>query len=157
MSNFSRSRTRKFLYQMLYACSFSKIELESFKENFFSWVFENSSFDEEYAKNMYDLIRENEAFLVEIIRMYAPKFDIENMDLSYVLPVFIWATEILFLKEEIPLKVSINEAIEISKTYWDDSSRKMVNWVLHSLTRDLEIINEKIKSFDKNTWKYIFK
>jgi transcription termination factor NusB len=32
-----------------------------------------------------------------------------------------------FLTEEIPGKVSINEAVEIAKVYGDDSSKKIVN------------------------------
>jgi hypothetical protein len=38
---------------------------------------------------MFDLIIKNEQFLIEIVKTYAPKFDIEDMDLSYVLPIFI--------------------------------------------------------------------
>lgn len=149
MSNFSRSRTRKFLYQMLYASTFSKIDIESFRESFFSWVFE-SNLDEEYLKNMYDLIIKNESFLINLIQKYAPKFDIENMDLSYVLPIFICSTEIFLYSEEIPTKVSLNEAIEISKIYWDDSSRKTVNWVLNNILNDLEELKTKLNDFKEN-------
>lgn len=157
MSNFSRARTRKFLYQMLYASTFSKVEWDSFRESFFSWIFE-SNIDEEYLKTMYDLIIENEEFLIDIIKTYAPKFDIENMDLSYILPILIWATEILILPEEIPVKVSINEAVEISKVYWDDSSRKMVNWVLNKVYTDVISLQEKHKSFSpKEDTKKFFK
>ncbi|MDD5769662.1 MAG: transcription antitermination factor NusB [Candidatus Gracilibacteria bacterium] len=149
MSNFSRSRTRKFLYQMLYASTFSKIDIESFRESFFSGVFE-SNLDEEYLKNMYDLIIKNESFLINLIQKYAPKFDIENMDLSYVLPIFICSTEIFLYSEEIPTKVSLNEAIEISKIYGDDSSRKTVNGVLNNILNDLEELKTKLNDFKEN-------
>lgn len=157
MSNYSRARTRKFLYQMLYASTFSKVEEVSFKESFFSGVFD-SELDEDYLKTMYDLIIENQSFLINIIKKYAPRFDIENMDLSYVIPIFIWVTEMIIFIEEIPTKVSINEAVEISKVYWDDSGRKMVNGVLNKVLNDLEILNEEFKNFDKNlNQKLIFK
>ncbi len=149
MSNFSRSRTRKFLYQMLYAQSFWEVENNSFKESFFSWVFD-SQLDEEYLKTMFDLILENEEFLIEVLKKYAPKFEVDNMDLSYIIPVFIWTTELLLLPEEIPAKVSINEAVEISKVYWDDSSRKMVNWVLNKILNDLELLQKEVKAFKKD-------
>lgn len=149
MSQFSRGRTRKFLYQMLYASTFSKINDETFRESFFSGIFD-ANIDEEYLKTMFDLVVENEQFLVEIIKMYAPRFDIENMDLSYVLPIFIGATEILIFQEEIPVKVSINEAVEISKVYGDDSSRKMVNGVMNKVFNDIEILKEKLQNFTKN-------
>lgn len=157
MSNYSRARTRKFLYQMLYASSFSKVEEVSFKQSFFSWVFD-SELDEEYLKTMYDLIIEHQSFLIEVTKKYAPRFDIENMDLSYIVPIFIGIVEMIMLPEEIPAKVSINEAVEISKVYWDDSSRKMVNGVLNKILNDLELLKTEFQSFktDSNT-KTIFK
>lgn len=155
MSHFSRSRTRKFLYQMLYASSYGKIEIESFKESFFSWVFD-TQLDDQYLQEMYKIIEENELFLIEIIKKYAPKFDVENMDLSYVLPIFIGASEILFLQEEIPVKVSINESVEIAKVYGDDSSRKMVNGVLNNIYKDLPLLQEQVKTFDKQQFTTIF-
>lgn len=144
MSNYARSRTRKFLYQKLYAQSFSKVEDDNFKEAFFAWVFQGE-LDEEYLNTMFDLIIKNENFLIEVVKKYAPRFDIENMDLSYIIPIFIWTAELFLLTEEIPAKVSINEAIEISKMYWDDSSRKMVNWVLNKVLVDIE----ELKTFQK--------
>jgi transcription termination factor NusB len=66
---------------------------------------------------MFEKILAKESFFIHIIQKYAPKFQVENMDLSYVLPIFIGACEMLFLKEEIPAKVSMNEAIEIAKVY----------------------------------------
>lgn len=157
MSHYSRSRTRKFLYQMLYASTFSKIEDETFKESFFSWVF-NSELDEAYLKSMFDLIVDNQSFLIEVVGKYAPRFDIENMDLSAIVPMFIGSTEMLLFPEEIPAKVSINEAVEIAKVYWDDSTRKMVNGVLNKVLNDLEKLKVEFDVFDKNTHtKAIFK
>ena len=142
MLNYSRSRTRKFLYQVLYASTFSKVEIEEFKESFYSGVFE-SNLDEEYLKN--------------IVTKYAPKFKISDMDLSYVLPIFIWMTEVLYYPEEIPLKVSINEAVEISKVYWDDPAKKMVNGVLYNFSKDLEEITAESKTFNLEINNWIFK
>lgn len=151
MSNLSRSRTRKFLYQMLYAASFSKLNKENFNDSFFSWIFE-SQLDEEYLNEMFDLVIKNQSFFACLIKKYAPKFDIENMDLAYILPVFIWVWEILFFSWEIPLKVSLNEAVEISKVYGDDSSKKIVNWILNSVVKDLETIKNDLQNwnFEKN-------
>lgn len=41
-------------------------------------------------------------------------------------------------REEIPLKVSLNEALEISKSYGDDDSVAFINGVLDRLMRKLE-------------------
>lgn len=149
MSNYSRFRTRKFLYQMLYAQCFSWVNIIDLKESFFSWVFE-SNLDEKYLTDMFDIILKNEIFFIEIIKKYAPKFNIETMDLACVLTIFISIWEIFFYSEQIPIKVSINEAVEISKVYWDNSSKKMVNWVLNNFVGDIETIKQDIKNIDYN-------
>lgn len=142
---------------MLYAGTFSKVEDESFKDSFFSWVF-TSELDEEYLNNMYTLILENQSFLIHVVGKYAPKFEVETIDLSSLIPIFIWVTEMLLLPEEIPAKVSINEAVEISKVYGDDSARKMVNGVLNKVLWDIEIMKKEFSDFHSDaSSKIIFK
>jgi N utilization substance protein B len=51
-----------------------------------------------------------------------------------------------FLKEEIPLKVSINEAIDLAKAYWDDSSKKIVNWILNTILENVDEIKKELKA-----------
>ncbi len=133
----NRKKTRKFLFQKLYTRTFWEFDEKKFKEYFFSEIF-SFSLDEEYLDEMYDLVIKNESYLIGIIMKYAPRFDVKSMNYSILLPVFIWLTEMLFLKEEIPAKVSINEAIELSKTYGDDSSKKIVNWILNNFYENME-------------------
>lgn len=152
MSHFSRSRTRKFLYQMLYASTFDIIQDGSFRESFFSWIFD-SHLDEDYLKEMFEMVFQHQSFLIEVIQKYAPKFDVENMDLSYIIPICIGATEMLLFPEEIPAKVSINEAVEISKIYGDDSSRKMVNGVLNQILSDIEMLKKEFELSNKSSYK----
>ena len=44
----------------------------------------------------------------------------------------------LHLREEIPMKVSINEAVEMAKVYSTDSSKKIVNGILNNFYNDIE-------------------
>jgi transcription termination factor NusB len=52
-----------------------------------------------------------------------------------------------FITEEIPGKVSINEAVEIAKVYWDDSAKKVVNWILNKVYKDFDKL-DKLKEDD---------
>lgn len=52
-----------------------------------------------------------------------------------------------FLGEEIPAKVSINEAVEMSKVFGDESSTKIVNGILNSYFKDFE----KYSDIEKNS------
>jgi transcription termination factor NusB len=73
--------------------------------------------DLEYYREMQEIVLNKEYFFINLIEKYAPKFEITNMSLLYVLPVFIASAEIFYLKEEIPIKVSVNEAIELAKMF----------------------------------------
>ena len=88
-----------------------------------------------------------ESFFISILQKYTPKFKVQNMSLSYILPIYIALSEMFFLEEEIPWIVSINEAVEISKVYWDDSAKKIVNWVLNKVLTNFEELN-KLKDND---------
>jgi N utilization substance protein B len=41
-------------------------------------------------------------------------------------------------REDIPLKVAINEAVELSKLFGDENSRNFVNGILDAVARDVE-------------------
>ena len=153
----SRWRTRKFLYQMLYASTFSNISnKEDLKYSFFESVF-NSVLDEDYLQEMFDIVIKNEDFLINIIEKYAPKFKIKDMDLAAIFPIFIWVWELLFCSIEIPVKVSLNEAILISKTYWDTSSKKIVHWVMSSVIKDLDELNKLKENYTSSNKEFLFK
>lgn len=142
----NRKKSRKLLFQELYAMSFNVFELESFKESFFDNVFSFTQ-DEDYVNEMVKIITFYENFFIHILKMYTPKFKIETMSLSTVLPIYIWLAEMFYLKEEIPGKVSINEAVEIAKVYGDDSSKKIVNGVLNKVFNNHDVLS-KIKDDD---------
>ena len=142
----NRKKTRKLLFQELYSLSLNKLDKELFRESFFREV-HTFNIDEQYLSEMHKIITFNESFFVYVIKSYAPKFNIEKMSLSTVLPVYIWLAEMFFITEEIPGKVSINEAVEIAKVYWDDSAKKVVNWILNKVFKDFDELN-KIKNND---------
>jgi hypothetical protein len=70
------------------------------------------------------------------------------MSLLYVLPIYIALAEMFFLHEEIPAKVSINEAIELAKIFSDDPVKKIVNGVLNNVFNDYEKLSNEINSIE---------
>ncbi len=147
MSKISRKKSRKFLFQKLFSDTYSKSMQSDFRESFLIDSFRDN-LDDKYLEEMEKIIKQKEWYLIEIIKMYAPKFVPENMSLTYVIPIFIWATEMLYFSEEIPAKVSINEAVEIAKVYWEDSAKKIVNWVLNNLYKNYDEIQKKLDSIN---------
>jgi len=139
----SRKRSRKYLFQKI----FSSFYTDNTKEEF-EWLFLTDSYkwkvDEEYINEMEKIIKDKQAILVYILQKYAPKFSPERMDKTYVIPIFIALAEMFFFSWEIPAKVSINEAIELAKLYWTETSPKIVNWVLNSVLKNYDSLKQEI-------------
>lgn len=128
----AREGTMKLLFQMEVNEDFSKEALDNYLINF--------SFDkqeEEYILDAIDKINNNLEIIDEHIENHIEGWDITRLakiDLS-VLRIAIY--EILY-REDIPIQVSINEAIEIVKKYSIEDSFKFVNGVLGGFVRKID-------------------
>ncbi len=155
-SKINRKKSRKLLYQEIYASTFCELDLNEFYNSFFDEVFTFER-DENYLAEMNKIIRYYEWFFIYVIKKYSPKFDFDKMSIVNIIPIYIALAEMFYLSEEIPGKVSVNEAVEVAKVYWDDSAKKIVNWVLNKVLHDSEEL-DKIKNDYTNTNNYsIFK
>lgn len=153
----SRRKTRQCLFQALYSCVYlqEKFEQEFFLEQFYDEDFK-AAIDNKYFNETFAWIQNKESELIYIINKYAPKFDISSMPLINLIPVFIATYEMLFLEcDKIPFKVSIDEALELTKTYSDDQGRILVNWILNSLKDGKETVLKEFEEFKPNK-KYFF-
>ncbi|MDD3302196.1 MAG: transcription antitermination protein NusB [Candidatus Gracilibacteria bacterium] len=143
MSQTSRRLTRRLLFQKLFVLGYNKIT----DEKFFDFFYQDdiTSIDEKYFEEMQNLIIEKEDILISLVEKYAPKFNIEKMSLLFIIPLYIALTEMFFLQEEIPAKVSINEAIELSKKYGDGTTKNLVNGILNNILTDYDNLKTYIK------------
>lgn len=91
-------------------------------------------FSEELVKG----VLQHKSELDPLIEKYAPAFPVEQMSIidRNILRLAIF--EILF-SDKTPPKVAINEAIELAKAFGSDSSPRLINGILGSITskRDL--------------------
>ena len=95
-----------------------------------------SGFNEEdklYLDTLLDGVTSEKAFLTKTIASFARGFTAER----------IYKIEILFLPD-VPDKVSVNEAVELAKTYSTDNSPSFINGVLASVIKEKEnLLNER--------------
>jgi N utilization substance protein B len=91
-------------------------------------------FSEELVKG----VLQNKSELDALIQKFAPAFPPEQMSIidRNVLRLAIF--EILF-NDKTPFKVVINEAIELAKQFGSDSSPRLINGVLGSITTERDI------------------
>ncbi len=82
--------------------------------------------------------------LDDLLAHYAPEWPIEDVATidRNILRIALWETAIY---EGTPLKVAINEAVELAKTYGSDSSPRFVNGVLGSIAAHLPEIKQTLR------------
>ena len=128
----SRELCMKLFYQFEMNKEFSEDMLKAFIE-------ENSheKLEESYLKLIYDNFILNKDKVDTLIDKHSKGWKIDRIakvDLS-ILRVSI--TEMLYITE-IPIKVSINEAIELSKRYCESDSSSFINGLLGSVVNEIE-------------------
>lgn len=133
----SRKKTRKFLLQKLYARIYGNIEEDRFSGAFFDGILDFQA-DYAYIDEMSHIIIDHQNELLDVIKAYAPKFDLDTMLKTNILSMCIALAEMIYLSEEIPAKVSINEAIDLAKYFWDNSSKAIVNGILNSILTNIK-------------------
>lgn len=131
----AREGTMKLLYQMELNEDFSEESLITYLSNF---TFDKS--EEKYILDAITNIKNNLEDIDKYIKDNIEGWDIGRLakvDLA-VLRIAIY--EILY-RQDIPVQVSINEAIEIVKKYSLEDSFKFINGVLGGFVRSLDDMN----------------
>lgn len=131
----ARESAMKLLFQMGINDDFTSESIDIFVSNN-----EFSNDEREYIVDTINKVVENLVTIDSKIEKYALGWKINRIpkvDLS-ILRIAIY--EILF-RSDIPVEVSINEAIDISKKYSTNESSKFINGLLGSVARDGNDLN----------------
>ncbi|HNY83797.1 MAG TPA: transcription antitermination factor NusB [Anaerolineaceae bacterium] len=91
----------------------------------------------EFAMALVRGVRENSQKLDELITAHAPEWPLDQVAVvdRNILRMALWE---LAIYKKTPLKVGINEAVELAKSFGTDSSPRFVNGVLGSLAGILD-------------------
>ena len=90
---------------------------------------------DDYVKNVFFGSYENSAKIDETIDAHIQGWKKDRLSPVSKAVLKLGCYEIMFL-EDIPVRVSINEAIELSKKYDDEKAYSFVNGVLNSIGRE---------------------
>jgi len=92
---------------------------------------------ETYLRRLVDATMGNQQETDAVLRKHLTRWRLERLTVLDRAILRLAAAEILFF-DDIPPKVSINEAVEIAKKYGDDEAGKFVNGVLDSVYQETE-------------------
>ncbi|MCB8943756.1 MAG: transcription antitermination factor NusB [Ardenticatenaceae bacterium] len=86
---------------------------------------------------------EYQAHIDKLIARYAPEWPLDQMAVidRNILRIAIFE---FLVSEQTPVKVAINEAVELAKTYGSDSAPRFVNGVLGTLADQLQALKEEL-------------
>lgn len=129
-----RRLVRSKALEVLYAHQMSKENVDKIKKDLLTELSDLEKYN--FACDIINYVLENQKQLDEIIRKNINNWEFERIAVIDRIIIRIALVELLFFPE-IPPKVSINEAIELSKMYSTDKSPNFVNGVLDSALKKL--------------------
>lgn len=141
----TRRQIREKALQVLYAQEMTKDPIEKIKADLLDDIKDKDN--RLFANKLIKHVVENRKRFEDLIKSTVDNWDIERIAILDFIIIKMCLSEFLFF-EEIPPKVSINEAIDLAKDYSTKNSGKFVNGILDSLFIKLEK-NKEIKKSGK--------
>jgi transcription antitermination factor NusB len=129
-----RTKAREYALQILYAVDITKDEPEKCIGRFWEGSEEASPEVKKFADNLVLGVSAKKDHIDKIISAHATNWQLERMAVIDRNVLRLAAYELLFI-EDIPPKVSINEAIDIAKKFGGNDSGKFVNGILDKINK----------------------
>ena len=134
----NRVKSREYLLQLAYQMEItSETALETFNSFMENEDISKDDLDLAYIKSGLLGIEENKEKLDSIIESQLVKWKLNRISKVNLSILRISTYEILFA-EDVPEKVSINEAIELCKKYSDNKSVSFINGVLDKVYKNMQ-------------------
>ncbi len=137
----NRRAIREAVVQTVFECEFRGVELVErqlaiFEKNIAEFEL---SFEKDFASALLKATFDHSAEIKMWIEQLAPEWPFHKIARFDAAVLLTGLAELKFLGElRIPPKATLNEFVEITKNYSDDSSRRFVNGVLSSAKKELE-------------------
>lgn len=136
-----RRQERVFAFKVLYGLSFSPAESEAALLRAFTLSPdqpEGLDLEDSYAWRIVFGVWKMRETLDETIASFSQNWRVERMGRVEAAILRIAVFELTRASDDVPPKVAINEAVELSKQFSDDKSRVFVNGVLDAAAKALE-------------------
>lgn len=128
-----RTHAREIALQLLYQVDIKKEPAQGLLESYFD-EYKTEESVKTFATRLVNGTMEHAARIDQLITQYADNWELSRMAVIDRNIIRLSAYELLY-EDEIPPKVSINEAVEIAKKYGDSDSGKFVNGILDKIKK----------------------
>lgn len=132
-----RREGRELVIKALYALEISRNEREQILSSLIEPKFEKNKKNYDFVKNLFFKTLAHQKQIDEIIAKHIKNWKIERLAMLDKIILRMALCEFLFF-EQIPTKVTINEAIEIAKNYSTEKSGNFINGILDASLNDLK-------------------
>lgn len=125
-----RQKSREIAMELLFGMTLSKNSYEETIENFIEdYEMDLTTIDLDYVKEAVKVVSDNLPKIDEIITAALVNWKLERISKVNLTILRLAVGEMLYV-EDVPEKVAINEAIELTKKYSDEKSVSFINGVL---------------------------
>lgn len=133
----NRKRSREIAMELLFGMTLSKNTLEETIETFIEdYEMNLKTIDLEYIKGILAKVEENITVIDQKIEEALTNWKIDRVSKVNISILRLAIAEMLYV-EDVPEKVAINEAIELTKKYSDEKSVAFVNGLLDKAFKSL--------------------
>ena len=130
----NRRKEREIVYQMLFAAQFYPPEESAGLYEVMIGQMEEGAESSEYVKRTFFGVRDYAETSLEKIEGAARDWKVERLSKG-TLSVLQLALYEMECAEDVPVKIAINEAVELAKRFCEDGAKKFVNGILGTLAK----------------------
>lgn len=127
-----RAQARELAFKLIFERLFVK-ENYTFDEEFFASLKKDE--DREFSKQLVLKFEENKEIMTNLISSHLVGYEIGRVYKIDLAILYLSCTELSYF--ETPLKIVVNEAVELAKQYSTEKSSRFVNGVLSAILKDL--------------------
>ena len=98
----------------------------------------NNAIDIEYMRSICNKLSMHCYKIDELITKHALNWSLDRIAKVDLAILKLAICEVVYMNDEVPVKVSINEAVDLAKLYCDDKSPKFINGILGSVVNDTQ-------------------
>ncbi len=126
----NRRKAREYAFILLFEYKFQPEEINTILEDFFSEY--KTGEQEEYIRSVVEGVINNLDEIDELISSYSKKWSVDRISIVCMALMRLAVYEMCFI-EDIPLNVSVNEAVNLTKLYDGEESVSFVNGILGNI------------------------